>query len=171
MPISLSNTSRLIHGHPAACRQPHHVSRLQHSGTLKQRPVVVSRVSTRVVKAHKLEVGQKLSLTADQQLLRLLAGTSPLLSLSSPCSCLQATSSSSSSSSSPEFLPLGDGDAIRLPHERPDAGPRYEYSRDEAITIQLQALQQNDKPYFDHGIEVLYRYANFDPFQRSKYFG
>jgi hypothetical protein len=85
---------------------------------------------------------------------------------------VQATSSSSSSSSSnQEFLPLGDGDAIRLPHERPDAGPRYEYSRDEAINIQLQALQHNDKPYFDHGIEVLYRYSNLDPFTRSKYFG
>lgn len=83
----------------------------------------------------------------------------------------QQAASSSSSSSSPEFLPLGDGDAIKLPYERPDAGPRFEYSRDEAINIQLQALQHNDKPYFDHGIEVLYRYANFDPFQRSKYFG
>lgn len=88
---------------------------------------------------------------------------------------MQATSSSSSSSPEFElrsaFLPLGDGDAIRLPHERPDAGPRFEYSLDEAINIQLQALQHNDKPYFDHGIEVLYRYADFDPFQRSKYFG
>lgn len=89
---------------------------------------------------------------------------------------MQAAGSSSSFSSpeselSASFLPLGDGDAIRLPHERPDAGPRFEYSRDEAINIQLQALKQNDKPYFDHGIEVLYRYANFDPFQRSKYFG
>lgn len=35
----------------------------------------------------------------------------------------------------------------------------------------LQALQANDKPRYDHGIEVLYRFANFDPFQRSKYFG
>lgn len=92
------------------------------------------------------------------------------------CTCMQATSSSSSFSSpeselSQSFLPLGDGDAIRLPHERPDAGPRFEYSRDEAINIQLQALKQNDKPYFDHGIEVLYRYSNLDPFQRSRYFG
>ncbi len=37
--------------------------------------------------------------------------------------------------------------------------------------MQLAALAQNDKPAYDHGIEVLYRFANFDPFSRSKYFG
>lgn len=35
----------------------------------------------------------------------------------------------------------------------------------------LQALQSNDQPRYDHGIEVMYRFANFDPFQRSRYFG
>jgi hypothetical protein len=34
-----------------------------------------------------------------------------------------------------------------------------------------QALQANDQPRYDHGIEVMYRFANFDPFQRSRYFG
>jgi hypothetical protein len=58
-----------------------------------------------------------------------------------------------------------------MPLGRPAAGPRYEYSREDAIAVQLQALQQNDAPYFDHGIEVLYRFADFDPFQRCKYFG
>jgi hypothetical protein len=38
--------------------------------------------------------------------------------------------------------------------------------------VQMQALRHNDKPYADHGIEVLYRYSNLvDPFQRSCYFG
>lgn len=35
----------------------------------------------------------------------------------------------------------------------------------------LQALQQNDLPTADHGVEVLYRFADFDPFARSCYFG
>lgn len=36
----------------------------------------------------------------------------------------------------------------------------------------LQALCSNNEPYVDHGIEVLYRFANFDPFNpRCRYFG
>ena len=35
----------------------------------------------------------------------------------------------------------------------------------------LQSLQVNNTPYRDHGIEVLYRFADFDPFQRTRYFG
>lgn len=35
----------------------------------------------------------------------------------------------------------------------------------------IQALKNNNKPYADHGIEVMYRFAAFDPFERSKYFG
>ncbi len=34
-----------------------------------------------------------------------------------------------------------------------------------------QALQENNVPWVDHGIEVLYRFAAFDPFERSHYFG
>lgn len=37
--------------------------------------------------------------------------------------------------------------------------------------MQLEALRSNNQPYADHGIEVLYRFANFDPFTRSTYFG
>ncbi|DBB17849.1 TPA: hypothetical protein ACH3X3_002867 [Trebouxia sp. C0006] len=37
--------------------------------------------------------------------------------------------------------------------------------------MQLQALQQNDLPTAGHGVEVLYRFADFDPFARSCYFG
>jgi hypothetical protein len=35
----------------------------------------------------------------------------------------------------------------------------------------MQALRDNNVPRVDHGIEVLYRFAAFDPFQRSHYFG
>ncbi len=35
----------------------------------------------------------------------------------------------------------------------------------------LQALANNHMPYRDQGIEVLYRFASFDPFLRSNYFG
>eukprot|EP00775_Hariotina_reticulata_P011078 gene11078-11234_t len=69
------------------------------------------------------------------------------------------------------ILPLGGGDAIYISPARPDLGPSFEYSMKQAVEVQLQALKENDKPKFDHGIEVMYRFANFDPFQRSKYFG
>ncbi len=35
----------------------------------------------------------------------------------------------------------------------------------------VQALRDNNVPWVDHGVEVLYRFAAFDPFQRSHYFG
>lgn len=45
-------------------------------------------------------------------------------------------------------------------------------SRADALQQQLEALQQNNTPYVDHGVEVLYRFANFDPFNpRTRYFG
>ena len=40
-----------------------------------------------------------------------------------------------------------------------------------AVHPQMQALRDNNVPRVDHGIEVLYRFAAFDPFQRSHYFG
>lgn len=39
---------------------------------------------------------------------------------------------------SPEFLPLGDGDAIVLPRARPDIGPAYMLSKEEAVEVQMQ---------------------------------
>eukprot|EP00878_Enallax_costatus_P005473 GHUV01005744.1.p1 GENE.GHUV01005744.1~~GHUV01005744.1.p1 ORF type:complete len:210 (+),score=12.84 GHUV01005744.1:182-811(+) len=79
------------------------------------------------------------------------------------------------SSSVPESVPphiyLGDGDAIFLPKPRTEAGPSFEYDKEQAVEVQLQALRVNEHPRYDHGIEVLYRFANFDPFQRSRYFG
>ncbi|KAK9836239.1 hypothetical protein WJX84_003491 [Apatococcus fuscideae] len=35
----------------------------------------------------------------------------------------------------------------------------------------MAALHENTRPYHDHGVEVLYRFANFDPFSRTAYFG
>jgi len=51
--------------------------------------------------------------------------------------------------------------------------PCLKYTREEAIRMQLEALQNNNEPYFDHGIEVLYRFAgrHLDPFKTSNYFG
>ncbi|CAI5471621.1 unnamed protein product [Closterium sp. Yama58-4] len=46
-----------------------------------------------------------------------------------------------------------------------------DWSAEEAVRQQLCALQRNDDPYPDHGVEVMYRFAGFDPFERSRYFG
>eukprot|EP00249_Psilotum_nudum_P019274 c27176_g1_i1 orf=213-584(+) len=42
---------------------------------------------------------------------------------------------------------------------------------EEAVKCQLEALKNNDHPHQDHGVEVMYMFASFDPFQRSAYFG
>ncbi|THG04080.1 hypothetical protein TEA_025402 [Camellia sinensis var. sinensis] len=42
---------------------------------------------------------------------------------------------------------------------------------EEAVQCQLDALMFNDQPRPDYGIEVMYRFAGFDPFERSTYFG
>ncbi|DBA71259.1 TPA: hypothetical protein ACH3X2_011077 [Trebouxia sp. C0005] len=59
------------------------------------------------------------------------------------------------------------------PKKRSDweLGPAFDLSQEQAVCMQLKALQQNDLPTADHGIEVLYRFADFDPFARSCYFG
>lgn len=57
------------------------------------------------------------------------------------------------------------------PPESPHLAPSFWLSREDAVQAQLQALHQNNFPYGDHGIEVLYRFAGFDPWQRSTYFG
>ncbi|KAG6519308.1 hypothetical protein ZIOFF_022801 [Zingiber officinale] len=50
-------------------------------------------------------------------------------------------------------------------------GPKLEFSAEEAIQCQIDALKYNDQPRPDYGIEVMYRFAGFDPFERSTYFG
>ncbi|KAK8465494.1 hypothetical protein PHAVU_009G096100 [Phaseolus vulgaris] len=42
---------------------------------------------------------------------------------------------------------------------------------EDAVHYQLEALKNNDQPREDYGIEVMYRFAGFDPFERSTYFG
>ncbi|XP_025888109.1 uncharacterized protein [Solanum lycopersicum] len=46
-----------------------------------------------------------------------------------------------------------------------------DYVAEEAVQNQLDALKYNDQPHHDYGVEVMYRFAGFDPFQRSTYFG
>ncbi|XP_028228054.1 uncharacterized protein LOC114408995 isoform X2 [Glycine soja] len=50
-------------------------------------------------------------------------------------------------------------------------GPRLDFSAEDAVHYQLEALKYNDQPRPDYGIEVMYRFAGFDPFERSPYFG
>ncbi|CAL5228251.1 g11352 [Coccomyxa viridis] len=56
-------------------------------------------------------------------------------------------------------------------HKRQDGVPSLELTKEDAVKIQLAALQKNDDPYQDAGVELLYRFADLDPFARSKYFG
>lgn len=49
--------------------------------------------------------------------------------------------------------------------------PSFYLSREDALEVQLKALQNNNFPTLDHGIEVLYRFAGFNPFERSRFFG
>lgn len=67
------------------------------------------------------------------------------------------------------------GDAVPLVPKKKrmdwNVGPCYELSHHAAIEVQLQALRDNDTPYIDHGIEVLYRFGDINPFARSSYFG
>uniref|UniRef100_A0A0E0HIU3 Uncharacterized protein n=1 Tax=Oryza nivara TaxID=4536 RepID=A0A0E0HIU3_ORYNI len=48
---------------------------------------------------------------------------------------------------------------------------RPQFNAEEAVEYQLEALKYNDQPRQDYGIEVMYRFAGFDPFERSTYFG
>lgn len=50
-------------------------------------------------------------------------------------------------------------------------GPRLDFTAEDAVHRQLEALKYNDQPRQDYGIEVMYRFAGFDPFERSTYFG
>ncbi|CAI5982861.1 unnamed protein product, partial [Closterium sp. NIES-64] len=67
----------------------------------------------------------------------------------------------------PDYLPASWARGT----DRKPLGPRLEWSAEEAVRQQLCALQSNDDPYPDHGVEVMYRFAGFDPFERSRYFG
>ncbi|KAJ6924691.1 hypothetical protein NC652_017842 [Populus alba x Populus x berolinensis] len=67
----------------------------------------------------------------------------------------------------PDFL---SADWLESRRKKP-FGPRLNFSAEEAVNCQLDALKYNDQPRQDYGIEVMYRFAGFDPFERSTYFG
>ncbi|KAK2987368.1 hypothetical protein RJ640_007055 [Escallonia rubra] len=93
------------------------------------------------------------------------------LSLSSPQSVSlfhrPAGSRFRASADVPDFL---SADWLESRRKRP-FGPRLSFSAEEAVRYQLDALMFNDQPRQDYGIEVMYRFAGFDPFERSTYFG
>ncbi|MCO5603582.1 hypothetical protein L7F22_057733 [Adiantum nelumboides] len=67
----------------------------------------------------------------------------------------------------PDYLPLQWNKA----QDDKPPGPRFDMTAEEAVSCQLEALCNNDHPYADYGVEVMYKFAGFDPFQRSTYFG
>ncbi|KAG1677997.1 hypothetical protein FOA52_000792 [Chlamydomonas sp. UWO 241] len=77
-------------------------------------------------------------------------------------------------------LPTRTPPVRRLPNKRTnkELWPSYDNSREECLALQLEALKHNNfdpaRPGViapDHGIEVLYRFGNFSPFERCRYFG
>ncbi|KAL6848899.1 hypothetical protein ACP4OV_021482 [Aristida adscensionis] len=76
-------------------------------------------------------------------------------------------SASAASSDVPDFL---SSNWLETRKRKP-FGPRLNFNAEEAVEYQLEALKYNDQPRQDYGIEVMYRFAGFDPFERSTYFG
>ncbi|KAG2617363.1 hypothetical protein PVAP13_3NG180348 [Panicum virgatum] len=74
---------------------------------------------------------------------------------------------SAASSDVPDFLSSNWLETLK----RKPFGPRLNFSAEEAVEYQLESLKYNDQPRQDYGIEVMYRFAGFDPFERSTYFG
>ncbi|XP_057823477.1 uncharacterized protein LOC131035755 isoform X2 [Cryptomeria japonica] len=67
----------------------------------------------------------------------------------------------------PDYLPATWADS----RQKRAIGPRLDLTAEETVQCQLGALKYNNEPHQDHGVEVMYRFAGFDPFERSKYFG
>ncbi|KAJ0260270.1 Uncharacterized protein HA466_0064990 [Hirschfeldia incana] len=63
----------------------------------------------------------------------------------------------SSSSDVPDFL---SADWLESRRKRP-FGPRLDFSAEDAVRHQLDALKYNDHPRYDYGIEVMYRFERF----------
>ncbi|KAL6610738.1 hypothetical protein ACP70R_040707 [Stipagrostis hirtigluma subsp. patula] len=76
-------------------------------------------------------------------------------------------SASAASSDVPDFLSSNWLET----RKRKACGPRLDFNAQEAVEYQLEALKYNDQPRQDYGIEVMYEFAGFDPFERSTYFG
>lgn len=64
-------------------------------------------------------------------------------------------------------------DRLRIPQPSKSSqlGPSFWLTPEQGVELQLKSLQHNNFPYPDHGVEILYRFANFDPFSRSTFFG
>ncbi|GJM89817.1 hypothetical protein PR202_ga06038 [Eleusine coracana subsp. coracana] len=43
----------------------------------------------------------------------------------------------------------------------------WSFSAEEAVQYQLESLKYNDHPRQDYGIEIMYEFAEFDPFERT----
>ncbi|KAK3137933.1 hypothetical protein QOZ80_5AG0362310 [Eleusine coracana subsp. coracana] len=76
-------------------------------------------------------------------------------------------SASAASSDVPDFLSSDWLESCK----RKTPGPRLDFSAEEAVQYQLESLKYNDHPRQDYGIEIMYEFAEFDPFERSTYFG
>ncbi|KAK3124800.1 hypothetical protein QOZ80_7BG0593440 [Eleusine coracana subsp. coracana] len=76
-------------------------------------------------------------------------------------------SASADSSGVPDFL---SSNWLETRKRKP-FGPRLNFSAEDAVQCQLESLKYNDHPHQDYGVEVMYRFAGFDPFERSTYFG
>ncbi|XP_066365603.1 uncharacterized protein [Miscanthus floridulus] len=76
-------------------------------------------------------------------------------------------SASAASSDVPDFL---SSNWLETRKRKP-FGPRLNFSAEEAVEYRLESLKYNYQPRQDYGIEVMYRFAGFDPFERSTYFG
>lgn len=78
-------------------------------------------------------------------------------------------------SASPPPADRGDGlpPLPSLPRVRADwdAGPALHLSADAALGVQLDALAANDVPAPDHGVEVVYRFAQIELFTPCAFFG
>ncbi|KAL4592274.1 hypothetical protein LXL04_005262 [Taraxacum kok-saghyz] len=93
--------------------------------------------------------------------------SSPLFSKSIYGNTKSVTSRFRASADVPDFL---SADWLESRRKRP-FGPRLSFTAEESVQYQLDALMFNDQPRPDYGVEVMYRFAGFDPFERSLYFG
>jgi len=95
---------------------------------------------------------------------------------SSPASTPEESSANTNNSDDAEVgdgggggpsAPPSEGEGRRRYRRREDwsLGPALDLSPDDALRMQMEALRANDRPYRDHGVEVLYRFADIDPFE------
>lgn len=75
-------------------------------------------------------------------------------------------------SATPRERRRGERVACACTADHPYIKPSFDLEAEEVMLLQLDHLRRNNEPYVDHGIEVLYRFADIDPFEsRCRYFG